>query len=118
MRRRGLGFSAALVLAGALAACRSVAPGGRGDLLPPDLPTGAAVVSDEEIRLARDLYVAKCAKCHRFYHPADYPEAEWTSWMKKMSRKSKLKPDEEELLSRYLVAFRLVAPTDKAGSPQ
>ena len=67
---------------------------------------------------AENLYVAKCAKCHQFYHPAHYPEGDWTSWMKKMSRKSKLQPDQEELLSRYLGAFRFIEPSEKTGSPR
>jgi hypothetical protein len=59
---------------------------------------------------ATELYVAKCAKCHKFYHPADYSQKEWDMWMHKMSRKSKLKPAQEELLARYLGAFREKRP--------
>ncbi len=55
---------------------------------------------------ARQLYSAKCSKCHRFYDPATYPEAKWRSWMTKMSKKAKLNPDQEDLLARYLELFR------------
>ena len=48
------------------------------------------------------LYVAKCAKCHKFYDPAKYSEADWQMWMSKMSKKAKLKPEQEEILSRYI----------------
>jgi mono/diheme cytochrome c family protein len=48
------------------------------------------------------LYVAKCAKCHKFYDPAKYSEADWQMWMAKMSKKAKLKPQQEEELSRYI----------------
>jgi mono/diheme cytochrome c family protein len=48
------------------------------------------------------LYVAKCAKCHKFYDPAKYSEADWQMWMAKMSKKAKLKPQQEEDLSRYI----------------
>jgi hypothetical protein len=48
------------------------------------------------------LYVAKCAKCHKFYDPSKYSEADWQMWMTKMSKKAKLKPEQEEILSRYI----------------
>jgi mono/diheme cytochrome c family protein len=48
------------------------------------------------------LYVAKCAKCHKFYDPAKYSEADWEMWMTKMSKKAKLKPAQEAELSRYI----------------
>ena len=51
---------------------------------------------------ARKLYVAKCAKCHKFYDPANYSDHEWKIWMKKMSRKARLKPMQEEMLSQYI----------------
>src|SRR5437899_912855 len=51
---------------------------------------------------ARKLYVAKCAKCHKFYDPAKYSDAEWRTWMEKMSKKAKLKPEQAEKLSQYI----------------
>ncbi len=69
-------------------------------------PAGAADLNPGEIKEARKLYVAKCAKCHRFYEPQDYSEGDWRRWMEAMSRKSKLKPDQEELLRRYLDEYR------------
>jgi hypothetical protein len=48
------------------------------------------------------IYVAKCAKCHKFYDPAKYSEADWQMWMAKMSKKAKLKPEQEQALSRYI----------------
>lgn len=59
-----------------------------------------------DLKRGRKLYVAKCAKCHRFYDPTDYTDEEWEKWMASMSEKSKLKPDQEELLSRYLATLR------------
>ena len=41
-----------------------------------------------------------------FMIPAAYGEAEWRAWMARMSRKARLKQDQEELLSRYLDALR------------
>lgn len=55
---------------------------------------------------ARRLYVLKCAKCHAFYEPAQYEEAEWHGWMSKMSAKANLSDAETSLLDRYLRAFR------------
>lgn len=66
----------------------------------------AADLSPAERRKASDLYDLKCAKCHKFYEPAAYSQKEWDEWMRKMSRKSKLKPAQEELLTRYLNEFR------------
>jgi hypothetical protein len=60
----------------------------------------------EEIQPASHLYNLKCARCHKFYDPAKYSADQWDSWMGKMSRKAKLQPPEEELLSRYLGAAR------------
>ena len=66
----------------------------------------AAELSPVERKAAKDLYDIKCAKCHKFYEPAAYSQTDWDDWMKKMSRKSKLKPAQEELLTRYLGEFR------------
>lgn len=78
---------------------------------------GAAEFSEKELVAARKLYNAKCAKCHKFYHPADYTDAEWRKWMLKMSRKSKLQPAETELLSRYLDTFRAQQGTNMPAGP-
>ncbi len=67
---------------------------------------GADALTSSELKDGRKLYVTKCARCHKFYDPAKYPEAEWNSWMEKMSKKAKLKPDQKELLARYLNTFR------------
>jgi hypothetical protein len=50
----------------------------------------------------RRLYVAKCAKCHKFYDPAEYSEQDWQIWMRKMSKKAKLKPEQETAISGYV----------------
>jgi len=56
----------------------------------------------KESAAGQKIYVAKCAKCHKFYDPAKYSEADWQMWMAKMSKKAKLKPQQEEELSRYI----------------
>ncbi len=71
-----------------------------------DLAAGADELTVKEITVARKVYVAKCAKCHQFYDPAKYSGEQWSKWMDKMGRKSKLKPEQEALLNRYLDAYR------------
>ncbi len=67
---------------------------------------GADELKLKEMTEARRIYVAKCAKCHKFYEPKSYNDADWQKWMDAMSRKSKLKADQEDLLKRYLQAYR------------
>ncbi len=66
----------------------------------------AADLSAKELTAARKTYVAKCARCHRFYEPKEYSEADWRVWMEKMNKKSKLKSEQASLLNRYLDAYR------------
>ena len=75
---------------------------------PPLLPSGggAPLLTDEQVTAARTLFVAKCTSCHKYYPPANYTEADWNSWMRKMSRKVRLKGSEDELLRDYLSLFR------------
>ena len=44
------------------------------------LPNPAVAASDlttpDEVK-ARKLYNLKCAKCHKFYHPAKYSRDDW-----------------------------------------
>ena len=63
---------------------------------------GVEPLTPKEVAAGRKVYVAKCAKCHRFYEPKKYSDADWELWMGKMSRKARLKADQEELVKRYL----------------
>jgi hypothetical protein len=74
-------------------------------LLP--FPAGTSELTDKETKTARKLYLSKCAKCHKFYPPSDYSDADWHQWMQKMGKKAKLKPEQYDLLSRYLETFRV-----------
>ena len=69
-------------------------------------PASADELTPREQADARNIYVAKCAKCHRFYEPTNYAEPDWQTWMDKMDKKSKLKPDQARLLKRYLDSYR------------
>ena len=99
-----------LVLCSAgLAGCESATPAAsRAAALPPEADAlgRAAGLSTGEIEGARKLYVTKCARCHKFYDPGGYADTEWQTWMTKMSKKARLRPDQEQLLSRYLEVFR------------
>jgi hypothetical protein len=68
--------------------------------------TGCAGTSSssksDPITAGQKLYVNKCAKCHKFYDPTKYSDADWNMWMGKMSRKAKLKPEQEQQLSTYI----------------
>src|ERR1041385_1402759 len=48
---------------------------------------------------ASALYALKCGRCHKFYDPAAYEEDDWKMWMRKMSRKAKLEPAQQKMLS-------------------
>jgi hypothetical protein len=69
-------------------------------------PASGDELTPKELAAARKIYVAKCAKCHRFYEPKEYSEADWRTWMEKMGRKSKLKPAQSEMLNRYVDEYR------------
>ena len=66
----------------------------------------AAELSPKETSDARKIYIAKCAKCHELYNPKAYTDPEWADWMKKMGKKSKLKPEQSQLLVRYTDTLR------------
>jgi len=99
-------YLAGLVLAG-LTGCGTPSPasGSKSTVAPPPPPTTSGFSADE-VTQALKLYNAKCARCHKFYDPADYTEAEWSRWMTKMAKKAHLKPDQAQLISRYLETFR------------
>lgn len=99
-----------LTMAAWLAGCQSAPPGRRTGTSSARVLDAAAAqaagFSPPEADQAARLHTAKCARCHQFYDPADYNDTEWRSWMVKMSKKARLKPDQQELLSRYLEALR------------
>ncbi len=74
-----------------------------GSESPPETTGG---LSPQVASQGRQLYLTKCARCHKFYDPSLYPDTEWQSWMHKMSRKAKLDPAQAELLTKYLDTFR------------
>ena len=105
-----------LMLTLGLAGCRT-SPGGSTASPPPLPPGGALLIAPETAASGRQLYVNKCARCHKFYDPAGYDAAEWDSWMTKMSKKAKLKPEQTAVLAQYLAAFRTPAIRTNAVVP-
>jgi hypothetical protein len=104
MRNESFIWIAIVLLTVGLGGCRSVSPAASA---PPEIPPHSfSSLSPAETESARKLYIAKCARCHKFYDPAKYSDNEWRMWMDKMSRKAKLKADQTELLSKYLELYR------------
>jgi hypothetical protein len=66
----------------------------------------AGELSPQQLQSAQKLYTVKCAKCHKFYDPNAYSQAEWDLWMVKMKKKSKLRDAQFDLLSRYTQTLR------------
>jgi len=109
-------LSMVLAATAVLVGCQSSPPAPLPLTAPSPLNTGE--LSKEELREATRLYSIKCARCHKFYDPADYGDGEWHTWMNKMSRKARLKADQAQLLSRYLETFRTAQRSDgKDGTP-
>jgi len=106
MGRALLAVAVLLTVAIGLAGCQSPSLREHGPNAAAFAPANGAALSALEIKEGARLYTLKCAKCHQFYDPADYSNQDWQSWMLKMSKKAHLKSDQEELLSRYLDAFR------------
>jgi hypothetical protein len=107
---RGLGIA----LVGALLGCS----GGRfrsGTALPPLPPGGGALGAEFDPDRARQLYLNKCTRCHKFYPPAQYSPADWDRWMTKMSRKANLAAQQEQTLRRFLMLYR---PSTPAPAPE
>lgn len=67
-------------------------------------PSQGGELSPVELKAARKIYVGKCAKCHKLHDPSKYTDEKWDEWMGKMTKKSKLKPEQAELLARYIAA--------------
>ena len=52
------------------------------------------------------IYIRNCGKCHEFYTPSKYTQAEWDKWMVKMRRKSKLKPADFDQVQQFTQTLR------------
>jgi cytochrome c5 len=52
------------------------------------------------------IYIRSCGKCHEFYSPSKYSQAEWDKWMVKMRKKSKLKPADFDRVQEFAQTLR------------
>jgi hypothetical protein len=91
----GCGTGAATARAGSVPALR-----------PGAAPPESAGLSPAEVLQGNQLHTEKCARCHKLYDPAPYTDAKWNLWMTKMSKKAHLTVDQQQVLTRYLGAFR------------
>jgi mono/diheme cytochrome c family protein len=102
---------AALLVALAQGGC---APGFQAPPVSPALAR-AARAPVAELERGYLIHQAKCAKCHGFENPADYPLAELRDEiMPAMAQKSKLAPADERALLAYVLAVRNLPPADPA----
>ena len=69
--------------------------------------------ADAAVIAARDggnegakIYTRNCGKCHEFYPPSNYTQAEWDKWMVKMRRKSKLKAADFDRVQEFTQLLR------------
>jgi hypothetical protein len=51
----------------------------------------------------REIYVARCSRCHALHLPEEYPAASWPALVEAMSSKAKLSPEEQAEVTRFLV---------------
>jgi hypothetical protein len=52
----------------------------------------------------RALYVDKCSGCHSLYAPSDVTAARWPVALDAMAPRANLRPDEHDLILRYLLS--------------
>ena len=69
----------------------------------------AGDLSTQDYAAARKVYTSKCARCHKFYEPSDYGDAEWELWMGKMRKKARLNARDYDLVVRLTDAMRHTA---------
>lgn len=68
------------------------------------VPTqNAALISVENLKKGRELYVNNCASCHQLYAPNSYNEKEWIHNLDEMQPKAKISDDTKKLILDYLV---------------
>src|ERR1041385_3625709 len=73
----------------------------------------AGDLTDLERATAAKAYTSKCARCHKFYEPANYTASEWAMWMAKMKKKARLNSEQYSLLLRYTEQLRTNSPASQ-----
>ncbi|MCK9408328.1 MAG: hypothetical protein M0R68_04260 [Bacteroidetes bacterium] len=65
------------------------------------------VVTVEELKEDRSLYIAKCSGCHGLYLPSQYSGKEWQTILPMMNEKSRLSETEAIRIKRYIFLYSM-----------
>lgn len=97
MKPWGIGV-AAVALYGLLACAASLPAVTAGDARTAGVPL-------QELRGARDRYVAKCSGCHRLYGPEEYEDDVWAFQVHDMTARARLTAADTAAILAYLTAM-------------
>lgn len=101
----------------AVGACVTLPPLSRGQLA---LTAEKWPGTDQaQLDVGLGLYKGRCSKCHWILSPAALKKDKWEDVYEEMAENAELKPEEKDLLQRYLWALTVEAPPDApdAGTP-
>jgi hypothetical protein len=59
-----------------------------------------------KLEQARLTYINRCSGCHNLIRPADHSLDQWETLLDKMAPKSRLGPNEKEMIWMYLVTVK------------
>ncbi|HTA18595.1 MAG TPA: cytochrome c [Polyangia bacterium] len=105
---RRVGFAA--IVAGALAGCAGRLPEpSAADAARAAQHWPGTTVSD--LHRGRDRYVQSCSSCHGLIDPHQFEAGRWPGFVKEMSGRMQLTPNDVADLTRYLVVASESAPT-------
>lgn len=68
------------------------------------IPTeGSNMVTLENLKAGRTLYVNNCASCHQLYAPNKYDDSTWKHNLDEMQVRAKITDDQKKLVYDYLI---------------
>lgn len=73
--------------------------------VPDEADAARSGVTVEALRQGRERYVSRCGGCHRLYPPSHARREEWPKVLERMREFMDLTPEDERLVSDYLVTF-------------
>jgi cytochrome c5 len=71
---------------------------------PPAPPTPNDLPAAPDLAAGKQVFEAKCGRCHALKSPGDYPAAAWTGIMDKMAPKARLTEAEKQNVLAYAQA--------------
>lgn len=76
----------------------------------PELPAGS-------LERGRQIYLSKCASCHRPIDPNKYTVEEWPAKIEEMNKEKRVDAESLELIEAYIlsVASRPALPTEESA---